>query len=92
MSQEKYIGMDVHPGHHLRRGEGCSGQADHGMPAGNQGGHDGCVHPRAAWNSVAEVRGRNLGCLVTRSPEAPREQAGGVRSAQECSMAGWEQE
>src|ERR1022692_2422138 len=51
------------------------------MPAGDQSGHDCGVHPRTAGNSVADLRGRDLGCLAARSSDAPREPAGGLRSA-----------
>ena len=39
MNQEKYIGMDVHQAHHLGCRDGCCRQANHGMLAGDQGGH-----------------------------------------------------
>ena len=66
-------------GHHLGRRDRCWWQADHGMLAGDQGGHDCRVHPRIARNSVADLRGRDLGCLAARSSEALREPAGGLR-------------
>jgi len=40
MSQEKYIGMDVHPSNDLRCRHGREGQTDHGMHSGDEGGHD----------------------------------------------------
>ena len=47
MSQEKYIGMDVHQATISVAVMDAARQADYGMPAGNQGGHDSRVHPRA---------------------------------------------
>jgi len=61
MSQEKYIGMDVHQATISVAVMGCCWQADHGMPAGDQGVHDRRVHPRTARDSVSDLRGRNLG-------------------------------
>src|SRR6202166_5368184 len=62
------------------------------MRAGDEGGDDCGVHPRTAWNSVADLRGRNFGCLVARSSEAPREPTGGLRSAKSGSVERGEQE
>src|ERR1022692_1043741 len=62
------------------------------MPAGDQSGHDCGVHPRTAGNSVADLRGRDLGCLAARSSDAPREPAGGLRSAKGRPVERGEQE
>ena len=40
MSQEKYIGMDVHQATISVAVMDAQWQADHGMPAGDQSGHD----------------------------------------------------
>src|ERR1700726_1038007 len=62
------------------------------MPAGDQSGHDCGVHPRTAWNSGADLRGRNLGCLAARSSESAREPANSLRSAKSGSVERGEQE
>jgi hypothetical protein len=66
MSQEKYIGMDVHQATISVAVIGCWRQADHGVLAGDQGGHDCRVHPRIARNCVADLRGRHVRCLFAR--------------------------
>src|ERR1043166_3713105 len=62
------------------------------MRAGNQGSHDSGVRARTAWNSGYDLRGRDLGCLVTRFVETPCQPAGGVRSTQERADEGWQPE
>src|SRR5207302_6227799 len=56
------------------------------------GRHDSGVHSRTTWNSGIDLRGRDFGCLVTRSAEAPCQPAGGLRSAQERADEGWQPE
>ena len=51
MNQEKYIGMDVHQATISVAVMDAAWQADHGMPAGDQGVHDRRVHPRTAGDS-----------------------------------------
>ena len=51
MNQEKYIGMDVHQATISVAVMDAPRQADHGMPARDQGGHDCRFHPRIARNS-----------------------------------------
>ena len=92
MSQEKYIGMDVHQASISVAVMDAQGKLIMEMPAGDQSEHDHRVHPRAAGNSVAYFRGRNVRCLVTRSSETPRQPAGGLRSAQECPVERGQQE
>jgi len=87
MSQEKYIGMDVH-------------QATVSVAVGESGGKliMECIletkaatildHPRTAWNSIGDLRGRNLRCLVTRPSKTPRQPACRLRPAQERSAEG----
>src|SRR5438067_3606402 len=65
-------------GHYFRCRDGCSWQVDHGMPAGDQGIHHRRVHARTAGNSVRDLRGRDLGCLVARPFATPRRPAGGL--------------
>src|SRR5262250_960503 len=48
---------------------------------GNQGRHDSGVHARTTWNFGPDLRGGDLGYLVTRSCEALRQPAAGLRSA-----------
>ena len=78
MSQEKYIGMDVHQATISVAVMDAQGKADHGMPAGDQGIHDHRVHPRTAGNSVGDLRGRDLRCLVARPSATPRQPARGL--------------
>ena len=86
MSQEKYIGMDVH-------------QATISVAVMDAKGKliMECVLETKAVTIVefiqglrgtfgVDVRGIDLGRLVARSVEAPRRPAGGLRSAQECSF------
>ena len=75
MSQEKYIGMDVHAATISAAVKNAEGKLLMGMRAGNQGSHDSGVHSRTAGNAGRDLRGRDLGRLVTRSAEAPREPA-----------------
>ena len=91
MSQEKYIGMDVH-------------QATISVAVMDAGGKliMECLETKAATivefvqglhgTSVAGLRGRHVCCLVTRSSETPREPARGLRPAKERSFEGWQQE
>src|SRR2546422_3102620 len=79
-------------GHHLGCRDGCWWQVDHGMPAGDQGVHDRRVHPRTARDSVSDLGGRNLRCLVTRSPETPGQPASSLRSAKSGSVERGQQE
>ncbi len=46
----------------------------------------------AAGNVVADFRGRHVRGLATRPSETPRQPVGGLRSAQERSFEGWQQE
>src|SRR5206468_6567392 len=62
------------------------------MRAANQGSHDSGVRSGSAWNSGVDLRRRDLGCLATRSVEASRQPAGGLRSAQERADEGWQPE
>jgi hypothetical protein len=85
MNQEKYIGMDVHQATISVAVMDAGGKLI--MECfGDQGGHDCRVHPRIARNSVADLRGRHVRCLVTRSSETPREPAGGLRSGEETAF------
>ena len=92
MNQEKYIGMDVH-------------QATISVAVMDAGGKlimECLLETKAATivefirgiarNSFSDLRGRHVRCLVTRSSETPREPARGLRSAQERSVEGWQQE
>ena len=83
MSQEKYIGMDVHQATISVAVMKTQGKLIMECLLETKASHDRRVHPRTAGNSVADLRRRNLGCLVTRSPETPRQPAGGLRSTQE---------
>src|ERR1700693_1387760 len=67
-------------------------QVDHGMLAGDQGVHDRRVYPRTARDSVSDLRGRNLGCLVTRSLETPCQPHSSLRSAKSNSVKRGQQE
>src|SRR6266516_5876428 len=92
MSQEKYIGMDVHQATISVAVMDAGGKLIMECLAGNQGVHDSGLHPRIAWNSVPDLRGGNLGCLVTRSPETPCQPAGSLRSAKSGSVERGQQE
>ena len=58
MSQEKYIGLDVH-------------QATISVAVMDAQG-------KLIMDSVADLRGRNVRCLVTRPSETPRQPIGGL--------------
>ena len=91
MSQEKYIGMDVH-------------QASISVAVMDAGGKlimECLLETKAstivefiqtARDSVADFRGRNFRCLVTRPTEAPRQPASSLRSAKSGSVERGEQE
>ena len=92
MSQEKYIGMDVH-------------QATISVAVMDAQGKlimECMLETKAATivefiqglqgTAVADLRGRNFGCLVTRPAETPRQPAGGLRSAKGCPVERWQQE
>lgn len=71
MSQEKYIGMNVHQATISGCRDECSGQAVYEKRAGNQGRHDSGVYSRTPWNSGIDLRRGDFGYLVTRSAEVP---------------------
>jgi hypothetical protein len=90
MSQEKYIGMEVH-------------QATISVAVRDVHGKliMECVLETKAATILEFIQGlrgtlaltfEDLGCLVTRSAEAPCQPAGGLRSAQERSVERWQQE
>ena len=64
MSQEKYIRMDVHQATISVAVMDVSGK-----PTMERLRHDCGVHPRTVCNSVADLRGGDLGCLAARSSE-----------------------
>jgi hypothetical protein len=88
MSQEKYIGMDVH-----------QATISVAVMDGNGKLLMECLLETKAATILEFVQGlrgtlftdfrrRNLSCLVTRSPEAPRQPAGGLRPAKGGSVEG----
>ena len=92
MHQEKYIGMDVHQATISVAVMDSQGKLIMECIARDQGGHDSGVHPRRAWNSSGDLRGRNLRCLVTRSSETTCQPSGSLRPAEKRSVEGWQQE
>ena len=92
MSQEKYIGMDVH-------------QATISVAVMDARGKliMECMLETKAATILEFIQGLQgtlsvtfeegtSRCLVTRPSETPRQPAGGLRSAKECSVEGWQQE
>jgi hypothetical protein len=69
MSQEKYIGMDVHQATISVAVMDGSGKLIMECLLETKAATIRRVHPRTAWNSVADFRRRNFRGLVTRSPE-----------------------
>jgi hypothetical protein len=78
MSQEKYIGMDVHQATISVAVMDAGGKLIMECLLETRGGHDRRVYPRTAGNSVADLRRRNLSYLVTRPFETPRRPAAGL--------------
>ena len=92
MSQEKYIGMDVHQATISVAVMDAQGKLIMECLLETKAATIVEFIQRTAGNSVADLRGRNFRCLVTRPSEAPRQPAGGLRSAKECPVEGWQQE
>ena len=92
MSQEKYIGMDVHQATISVAVMDAQGKLIMECLLETKASHDYRVHPRIAGNSVADLRGRHIRCLVTRSSETPRQPARGLRSAKGRPVERWQQE
>ena len=91
MSQEKYIGMDVHQATISVAVLDSKGKLIMECILETKAAHSG-VHPRSTRNSSGNLRGRNLRCLVTRSSKTTCQPAGGLRPAKECPVEGWQQE
>ena len=92
MSQEKYIGMDVHQATISVAVMDAGGKLIMECLLETKASTIRRVHPRTAGNTVADLRGRNLGCLVTRSSETPCQPAGSLRSAKNSSVERGQQE
>src|SRR6202043_4269395 len=67
----------------LGRGNGFPGQGSHGIHTGNQSVNHSRVLGGPAWNSITDLRRRNLGSMALRFAQAACGQVGGVESAQE---------
>jgi len=86
MSQEKYIGLDVHQ---ATIAVGVMDAADKLIMEcrrETQASTSVELIQRTARDSVSDLRARNLGCLVTRSLETPWPRAGRLRSATSGSV------
>ena len=91
MSQEKYIGMDVHQATISVAVMDAQGKLIMESLLETKASTMRGVHPGTTRNSGADLRGGNFSCLVTRPFETPRQPAGGLRSTQERSIKGWQQ-
>src|ERR1700720_4971916 len=60
MSQEKYIGMDVHQATISVAVLDSLGQVDHGKYSGDESGHDPGVPPGATRKFIGDLRRRDL--------------------------------
>ena len=88
MSQEKYIGLDLHQASISAAVMDPSGNVLMECLLETKAATIPRVHPGKAWNSVTDLRGRNSGCVVTRPSETACQPAGGLRSAQGGSVEG----
>ena len=92
MNQEKYIGMDVHDATISAAEMNAEGKVLMECVLETKAATILEFIQGSAWNSGSDVRGRDLGCLVTRSAEAACQPTGGLRSAQERADEGWQPE
>src|SRR5438552_13320827 len=76
----------------LGRSDGFPGQVNHGIHTGNQGVDHSRVLGGPAWNSVANLRRRDVGGMVVRFAQAACGPLDRVQSAQERSAQTWQQE
>jgi len=92
MSQEKYIGMDVHQASISVAVRDAKGKLVVECVLETKADTILGFHSRTTWNLGADFRGGDLSSLVTRSAATPCQSAGGLRSAHERSVKGWQQE
>jgi hypothetical protein len=86
MSQEKYIGMDFHQATISAAVMDAHGKLLMECLLETKASTIVDFIQRMARNSVPDLRGRNLSCLVRRSPETPCQPAGSLRSAKSRSV------